>query len=180
MSSTVIIAIIGIIVVIIGGGFFLSQSSSPSLQDGGEGAEQVKEQARQVPDLSFQDYSGNTVKLRDFTGTPLVVNSWAVWCPFCVKELADFAQVKKELDDQFVFIAVDRAESLELVKSFTDDLGVTDDLLFVLDPRDSFYRAIGGFSMPETIFVNRDGEIVLHKRGPMSADEFREKIQSIL
>ncbi|MCH7604712.1 TlpA family protein disulfide reductase [Patescibacteria group bacterium] len=180
MSSTVIIAIIGVIVVIIGGVFFLSQSSPSSLQDGGERVEQVEEQVRRVPNLSFQDYSGNTVKLRDFTGTPLVVNSWAVWCPFCVKELADFAQVKKELDDQFVFIAVDRAESLELVKSFTDDLGVTDDLLFVLDPSDSFYRAIAGFSMPETIFVNRDGEIVLHKRGPMSADEFREKIQLIL
>jgi len=175
MSSKILIPIVIVVIVVIGG-FFVLQRSSPE-DGGGEGQVQ---QERQVPDLSFQDYNGNTVRLRDFTGTPLVVNSWAVWCPFCVKELAEFAQVKKELDDQFVLVAVDRAESLELAKSFTDDLGVTDDLLFVLDASDSFYRAIGGFSMPETIFVNRDGEIVFQKRGPMDAAEFRQRIQQIL
>ena len=169
-SRILIFAVIGIIAIV--GGFVLFQQSPPPSGDGSE--------SRMVPDLSFEDYNGNTVSLRGFIGTPIVVNSWAVWCPFCVKELADFVEVKKEFGDQIVIISIDRAESLELAKGFTDDLGVTNDLLFLLDPEDSFYRAIGGFSMPETIFVDSNGVIVFHKRGPMDADEIRERLGAIL
>jgi len=136
--------------------------------------------AARIPNLTFKDYNGNEIALVDLVGKPLVVNSWATWCPFCLNELPDLAEVTRELGGQIVVIAVDRAESLSVAKEFSDNLGVTDDLLFVLDPGDSFYKAIGGFSMPETIFVGKDGLIKFHKRGPMTADEFREKIKSIL
>ena len=166
-SQKIIIIIIGIVVGV-GGIFLLIQSSAPPKEE------------RQVPDLSFQDYSGNTVSLVSFAGKPIIVNSWAVWCPFCVKELSEFVQIQEEFGDQIVIISIDRAESLELAKGFTDDLGVPNDLLFLLDPKDSFYRASGGFSMTETIFVDSNGVIVFHKRGPMDADEIREKLQAIL
>jgi len=128
--------------------------------------------------LSFKDYDGNAVSLADFRGKPLVVNGWAVWCPFCVKELGDFAIAQKEFGDKVTIIAIDRAESLETAKKFTDDLGVTDDLVFWLDSDDSFYRSIGGFSMPETIFIDSDGNKKFHKRGPMDAEEIINLIQT--
>jgi len=133
-----------------------------------------------APDFSLEDYSGQIVTLADFSGKPLVINSWAAWCPFCKKELVDFVTVQKEFGDKFVIIAIDRAESLETAKKYTDELGVTDDLIFLLDSNDSFYRSIGGFSMPETIFVDKEGRIQIHKRGPMDLGEIRDKIQAIL
>jgi thiol-disulfide isomerase/thioredoxin len=133
-----------------------------------------------APNFSLQDYSGRTVNLSDFSGKPIVINSWAAWCPFCKKELVDFAVVQKEFGDTVVIIAIDRAESLETAKQYTDELGVTNDLLLLLDPTDSFYQSIGGFSMPETIFVDRTGNIQIHKRGPMAIQEIREKIQHII
>jgi len=42
------------------------------------------------------------------------------------------------------------------------------------------YKSIGGFSMPETIFVNSNGEIVVHKRGPMELGEMREYTNKIV
>lgn len=133
-----------------------------------------------VPDLSFSDFSGRQVSLADFIGKPLVINSWAAWCPFCKKELVDFALVQRELKDQVVFIAINRAESLAVAKEFSDKYGVTDDLVFLLDPDDSFYQTIGGFSMPETVFVDREGKIVDHKRGPMEIEEIRERVEKII
>jgi len=130
--------------------------------------------------LSLVDYRGNAVSLEEFRGRPLVLNSWAVWCPFCRKELPDFAKLQKEFGDQVVVIAIDRQEPLEKAKSYTDELGISEDMLFLLDRPDSFYKSIGGFSMPETIFVNGDGEIVVHKRGPMELDEMREHVNKIL
>ncbi|OGZ41430.1 MAG: hypothetical protein A3C80_03900 [Candidatus Ryanbacteria bacterium RIFCSPHIGHO2_02_FULL_45_43] len=60
-----------------------------------------------------------------------------------------------------------------------DDLGVTDKLIFLLDSDDVFYKSIGSFSMPETLFINAKGETVFHKRGPMELPEIRQHIQSI-
>lgn len=135
---------------------------------------------RTIPSFQLKDFSGKKVTNVDFQSRPLVLNSWAAWCPFCREELRDFAAVQKEFKDQVVIIAIDRGEPLETAKQYTDELDVTNDLVFLLDPHDSFYQSIGGFSMPETIFVDRDGNIRIHKRGPMKADEIRKKIQQIL
>lgn len=135
---------------------------------------------KSAPNFELQDYNGNTVRLSDFANKPLIINSWAAWCPFCKKELVDFASVKKEFGDKIQIIAIDRAESLSRAKKYSDELGVTDDLIFLLDSKDSFYKSIGGFSMPETIFVNSNGDIEFHKRGPMEVEEIRDKINNLI
>ena len=170
--------IIGIIVSIaaIGGFLIFSGDKTENSQESNESASSAKDKA---PDFLLQDYAGNEVALADFAGKNIIVNSWAVWCPFCVKELKDFAELKRELGDKIDIIAIDRAESLGKVKGYTDDLGVTDDMVFLLDPDDSFYRSIGGFSMPETLFVDGEGNILLHKRGPMTLDEMRQKTNEL-
>lgn len=134
-----------------------------------------------APSFSLTDYDGNTVALSDFQDREAVVlNSWAVWCPFCKKELADFARLQETFGERIAVVAIDRRESLKTAKDFTDSIGVTDKMFFLLDPDDSFYQSIGGFSMPETIFVDGNGGIVFHKRGPMEFDEMREKVEAIL
>ncbi|MEX2028913.1 MAG: TlpA disulfide reductase family protein [Candidatus Paceibacterota bacterium] len=130
--------------------------------------------------ISLVDYEGNTVSLEEFRGKPLVINSWAVWCPFCREELPDFAELQEEFGDKITVIAIDRQESLKKAKGYTDELGITDDMLFLLDSSDSFYKSIGGFSMPETIFVNSAGEIIVQKRGPMELEEMREHTNKII
>lgn len=135
--------------------------------------------ADKLPQVSVQDMRGNDISLTELVGKPLVVNSWAVWCPFCLQELPDFAELQAEFPDITV-IAVDRAEPLATVKGYTDELGVTGKMTFLLDPSDGIYRSIGGFSMPETIFVSRDGHIVFHKRGPMTLDEMRAAVNQYL
>lgn len=136
-------------------------------------------QSEKAPDFTLQDFEGKTTRLANFAGKPAIINSWAAWCPFCRKELVDFAAAQKEFGSRVAIIAIDRAESLDVAKKYTDELGVTGELVFLLDPSDSFYRSIGGFSMPETIFVNSAGEMVFHKRGPMDAKEIRSRIKEL-
>lgn len=130
--------------------------------------------------LDFKNYNGDTIKLVDFLGRPLVINTWASWCTFCKRELLDFATVQREFGDKIVIIAVNRSETKETAKKYSDELGVTDDLIFLLDPTDSFYQSIGGFSMPETIFIDKNGNIIEHKRGIIDIQEMRQKIQKII
>lgn len=137
----------------------------------------VSNEPKRAIEFSLEDYAGKEVRLSDFRGTPLLVNVWASWCPFCKKELLDFAAVKREFGGRVEIIAIDRGESLEIAKKYSDELGVTNEFLFLLDPSDSFYKDNGGFSMPETIFVDKDGFVRNHKRGPMGQEEMRRRIQ---
>ncbi|MBI4085057.1 MAG: TlpA family protein disulfide reductase [Candidatus Liptonbacteria bacterium] len=171
------LVVVGIAALILGGAWLLifnrtapdeSNSQTQLLPD--------RQAVEKAPDFSLKDFEGKTVRLADFAGKPLIVNSWAAWCPFCRKELVDFAAAQKEFGNKVVVIAIDRAEAREVAKKYTDELGVTEDIIFLLDPSDSFYQSIGGFSMPETLFVDSDGSVVFHKRGPMDIDEIREKV----
>ena len=170
--NKVLAIIVGILIV--GGIGWLAISSRNASE---ESTRQT--QFEKAPDFALQDYDGKTVRFADFAGKPLVINSWTAWCPFCRKELVDFAAAQKEFGDDVAIVAIDRAESRETAKKYTDELGVTN-LIFLLDPSDSFYQSIGGFSMPETIFVDKDGNIAERKRGPMEIKEIREKIQKLL
>lgn len=173
MSAKNVVSLIAVFLVA-GGlvGFFLVQKGKihiPSPQEG-----------KSTPELSFKDYSGKEVKLSDFRGKALVINSWAAWCPFCREELLAFAAIQKEFGDKVVIVAINRAESLAVAKGYTDRQGTTNNLIFLLDPSDSFYKSIGGFSMPETIFADANGKTQFHKRGPMDADEIRNRIKTLL
>lgn len=180
MKKTFII--IFIIAVIIVAGFLIisrgSRNQNPSSSNSGQA--QPSAQSNKAPDFSLRDYNGKTVNIADFKGKPLVINSWASWCPFCREELPDFSTVQKELGNKVVIVAIDRQESLSTAKGYTDSQGTTNSLIFLLDPSDSFYQSIGGFSMPETIFVDKNGNVVDHKRGPMDTNEIRERIKKIL
>lgn len=185
-----ILIIIGVIVVVGAGWLIISrtgqrQSSSTTSNTTTQAsptAQSLPDQQAgdKAPDFHLQNYSGKTINPSDFAGKPLVINSWAAWCPFCRQEIPDFATAQKEFGDKIVIIAIDRAESLAVAKGYTDQQGTTNNLIFLLDPSDSFYQSIGGFSMPETIFVDKNGNVVDHKRGPMDIKEIRERMQKIL
>ena len=165
-----------IIIVIIGGIFLISKMGSESSLI----SDVDKTKLSQAPTFSLEDYDGNIVSSSDFVDKILVVNSWAVWCPFCVNELPDFKELQEEFPDDIAVIAINRRESRSLAKNYTDDAGLTESYRFLLDPGDSFYKSIGGFSMPETIFVSPEGELLKHKRGPLDFTEMKSIIDELL
>lgn len=170
-SSKITLAVIGL--VIVAAGYFTWQS--------------VLNRTLNVDDLpddnfervsalgGFTDLEGNPVSLEDFRGKVLVVNSWASWCPFCVNELPDFSTLGLELADQgVVVLAINRAESTRQVNDYLDSIGEQPGITWLLNETDSFYSFIGGFTMPETVFYDTEGNMVIHKRGFMELSEMRE------
>jgi thiol-disulfide isomerase/thioredoxin len=130
-------------------------------------------------DVMVNTLDGVSVSLQEITnGKPAVINSWATWCPFCTKELGDFAELQKNNPDVIV-IAINRRESNEKNLEYLNETNLADSLLFLLDEDDKFYKSIGGFAIPETIFVNSDGTIETHKRGPMNIDEMQLLLEKI-
>lgn len=170
-KSYIVIIIIVVLVAATGASFFAHPNQN---------AQNAPRAPAPFPSFSLRDYSGKVVESAQFRGKPLVVNSWASWCPFCKAELPALANAQDEFKDQVVIIAIDRGEPRDVAKRYSDLQGVTERLVFLLDPTDSFYKSIGGFSMPETIFVDKNGTVQYHKRGPMDIQEIRERIKPLL
>lgn len=134
----------------------------------------------EVPNFRFRDYLDRYHQRSEYLGYPLVINVWAADNPYAGEELTAFAQIQNELGEKIVVIAINRGEPLSTAKNFTDKIGVSGSIIFLMDPTDSFYKAMGGFQMPETIFADKEGNIIDHKRGPMKLPEIRQRVERIL
>lgn len=132
-------------------------------------------------EAGFTDLSGNPVPLTDRVGAVLVVNSWASWSPDSAVELPRLAAVAAEYEAEGVrVVAINRAEIKETAERFLRTVDAYDQVELVLDPDDHYYRSIGGYAMPETIFYDAAGEIVHHHRGVMREIDIRNYLDAAL
>lgn len=185
MGRVIIIGIVAVVLVV-GGSLWLrdpADTSSPTLNQSGS-KEQIKTGTavgELAPDFELADYSGQRVRLSDFRGEKGVfVNFWASWCPFCLDEMPLMAAVQERFQGQYVTLAVNRGEGLETAKRFSDELGVTGRMILLLDDKDSAYRQYGGFAMPYSLFIDKDGVVRDAKFGPLTEQELEQKLKKII
>ncbi len=131
-----------------------------------------------VYSLSFSDERGECRDLEEFKASVVVVNSWASWCPFCVEELPDLGRIAEEFPEVPIVI-INRSESSVDANEFLKTLDVSNRVVRLFDPEDSFYKFIEGFGMPETIFIDEKGATIFHKRGVMSYEEMESIIKQL-
>lgn len=130
---------------------------------------------------AFTDMEGNTLTLSDYFGTPLVVTSWASWCPQCVTDLPTLSELAASYDsEELKVLAVNRAENKFTAERFLNTLGNTENIIIILDPDDHFFEAHEGYAMPETLVYDRRGNLVLHQRGELRVDELQNKVEELI
>lgn len=150
---------------------FLFASPSP------EGAATVEGEASTdaaAPAVEMVGFNGETVALADFTGTAVVLNFWASWCPFCVAEMPDFEDVSNAHADQVAFIGVNLQDDAGAADSLAIETGVTYQL--ARDPQGVVYSAFGGIGMPTTVFIDAEGIVRDVVTGQLSRADLEAKI----
>ncbi len=59
-------------------------------------------------DMQLKDVAtGNNFKISDFKGKPVLLESFAVWCPTCLKQQKEIKELKSKEGDAMVYIALD-------------------------------------------------------------------------
>jgi len=177
-KSTVITITVIVGVLLLGGLYTYWVQNNTRVTERDSAASQTLTTSDETP---YTDLEGNPFTFDTYRGQVRVVNSWASWCPFCTKELNDFETLAKEYADQdVVVIAINRKEPMERAKAFLKSVGDFEAIKFAVDLTDAYYTSIGGFSMPETVFYDAEGNTVFHKRGFMDLDEMRKHTQAAL
>ena len=145
--------------------------------------EQASSTDRQMaPDIEIVDRDGNTLMLSDFRGIPVVLNFWASWCPPCVGEMPEFEQAFQEYGSEVQFVMLNatdgQRETVSTATHFINDRGFTFPVFY--DVFSEGVRAYNITAIPETLFIDRDGNIVANRVGTISERELRAGISQML
>ena len=130
-----------------------------------------------APDFTLTTVTGETVKLSELRGTPVVLNFWATWCPPCRAELPELQAASQRLAGQVAIIGVDQAEAPADVKAFAAKLGLTYPL--PLDTNADASRRYAVRSLPTTFFIDRTGTIRQIQVGALTEATLAQMMKTI-
>ncbi len=129
-----------------------------------------------APDFALKTLSGETLRLSDFKGQPVLVNFWATWCGPCRAEFPDFQQAFTDNAAELVIIGVNHttADQVDLVGDFVVEMGAT--FPIVLDETGEtvkLYRVLG---LPTSVFIDRNGVVNEVFTGPINQAYIEAKL----
>ena len=130
------------------------------------------------------DLDGNTVNSADvFAQNEItLVNLWATWCPHCIEELPDLAQIHQQLQGigcGVVGLLSDDSdpETLADAREILADAGVTYPCIVMPEGGSDLFPTNG---LPCSYFVNRNGEIVGAPIEGNQVTKYYEAVQDLL
>lgn len=134
---------------------------------------------KQAPPFDLETLDGEKLSLEMAKGKPLVLNFWSTWCGPCAAEHALLKKAYDSLSPQgVVFYAVLYEDTPENAKKFIKKNGGSVPIL--LDPglRTSIDYGVSG--IPETFFINGEGEIRFKYAGALTPRIFSDNLFKIL
>lgn len=129
------------------------------------------EVGQQLEDFTVQCFDGSTFHLADTRGKVTFINLWATYCTPCVQELPYFNDLYNKYKDDVAVLAVHSSLApKDDPAEFISDEGY--DIQFTTDSKDDtvFKIVNGGFTLPQTIVLNRRGEVIYNKAISMTPE----------
>jgi thiol-disulfide isomerase/thioredoxin len=142
----------------------------------------VTASAAGAPSLILDDLRGLRQDLSHHRGHIMVVNFWATWCEPCRKEIPTLV----ELQERF------SAQGLMVVGAAADPLSTRDNLVryqrkmkmnypvWVGATSEDMENLGVGNTLPATVILNREGEIVARMTGIVDRTDLEAKVEGLL
>ena len=151
-------------------GMFFPGGSTPRLEKG-----------RDLPRTQLIDVeSGKPLRLESLRGRPVLINFWATWCGYCVKELPMLEGLHRRFGDSVAMLAVTE-EELPKVRYWLGQAGaphVTFPVIY--DPGNGLGAQLGVRKIPFTVFLDRAGRVAHDVTGVVPESEAVERLEALL
>ena len=138
-----------------------------------------------APDFSLAmlrlDNGKSALSLSNYKGKPVVLNFWASWCDPCKEEAPLLENAWKQMQAQgkdVVFLGIDYQDSNKNSLSFLQLNGIT--YPTVVDADGSVATKYGLTSLPDTVFINRNGTVMSKVARQLTAQVLSNNLQLIM
>lgn len=135
--------------------------------------ESVQLQGNPAPEFTlplFDQFEQDQLTLSELRGQVVVINFWASWCVECYKEAALLEQAWQEHRDQgVIFMGVDYLDTDKEALAYMAQYGIT--YPSGPDIGDDISRAFAITGVPETFFIDKDGNIAHVQIGPITRSQ---------
>ena len=136
---------------------------------------------KKAKNFEVLNVNGEKVNLSDFYGKPIVVNFWATWCMPCKNELDEFEESYKKYDGEIEFLMVNLTDgyndTIEGVKEFIKENNYEFPVYF--DTELSASNAYKIYSIPQTLFINKEGNILKLYKGMIDKQNLENYIEKL-
>jgi len=120
----------------------------------------ISKRGEAMPDLTFSDTEGKTLRTADLKGKPVLVNLWATWCGPCVLEMPMLDQLAAKEDGKLRVLTIsqdmgqpEKVKALFAEKKFAR-------LEPWLDPKNDLGFHYNTGLLPTTVLYDKDGKEV--------------------
>jgi cytochrome c biogenesis protein CcmG/thiol:disulfide interchange protein DsbE len=144
--------------------------------------ESVDLQGNKAPEFSltlFDQFEQNQMNLLNLRGKVVVVNFWASWCVECYKEAELLERAWQDhKDHDVVFVGVDYLDTDKEALAYMQKYGITYPSGPDLGNKIAEDYAITG--VPETFFIDREGNIVHVQIGPIEQEQLYSLLNRLI
>lgn len=154
------------------GFFWINQPASPA------SGEPLRAGVK-MTEFSLQDIQGKIVRLSDYAGKTVLVNTWATWCPPCRAEMPALnAFYQQHQADGFVILAINAGETQTEAADFARQYSLKFPVLLDSDQR--LMDRLNIHDFPTSVLIGKDGLVKTIHVGMLTPDMIQSEILPLI
>lgn len=135
---------------------------------------------QKLPDFKIKCIDNTDFQLSENLGKIVIINLWATYCAPCIKELPYFDALYREHEKNLEIIAVHSSLVIDSPEEYLKKHDFK--IKFAVDTNDNLIWKIvnGSSAMPQTIILNRNGEVIYNQIGSVTPEMLKKLYQNAI